>query len=69
MPDKLGSSGSIYYQPKDSDSDLGYRLSNSHNSNMEDFERRESQNLTDDKYGGCNSMKNSTLIDPRNDVD
>ena len=69
MHDKLGSSGSIYYQPKDSESDLGYRLSNSHNSHMEDFERRESQNLTDDKYGGCNSMKNSTLIDPRNDYD
>ena len=62
MPDKLGSSGSVYYQPNDSS--LGYRLSNSH---MEGFERRASDNLTNEKYSS--SMKNSNSIDQKEIAD
>ena len=62
MPDKLGSSGSVYYNP--TDSDIGYRLSNSQ---VDDFERRGSDNMTNDKYSS--SLKNSTLVDPREVAD
>ena len=64
MPDKLGSSGSVYYQRDDNNSDVGYRLSNSQ---VDDFERRGSDNITNDKYSS--SLKNSTLVDPREIAD
>ena len=64
MQDKLGSSGSVYYQRDDSNSDLPYRLSNSQ---VDDFDRRDSDNMTNDKYSS--SLKNSTLVDPREITD
>ena len=68
MVDKLGSSGSVYYQP--TDSEIGNRYSRGvdySNSHLEDFERNGSDNMTNDKYSS--SMKNSTLIDPREIAD